>query len=542
MGTRDSMDDMAKTIRVLVSFVGNRDPYPDKDEQPGPLLSFLLHNEVDKAFLLCSSALYLERAQDLVREAKDEGLLTRFEPLHFFVQDVVDYGAIWDQLLKTLQNLKLQVDESLPARIGVDWLFLLDSGTPQMKSSLFFAAAMGYFPATVYQGIPPEFSGGSYRSRRVDLEPFAPLQRGGVGGLPPGPEPSLSVAYPAGSDAPLPGNAGLFKDALERAQRVAQYDEPVLLLGETGTGKTIIARRIHELSSRKSGPFVEVNCSAIARELAESELFGHVQGAFTGANKNRSGKFRAAHRGTLFLDEIGDLPVDLQVKLLKALEDQSIYPVGSDESVPVDVRLIAATHKDLVHMVREGTFRADLYQRLKVVVIKLPPLRERREDILPLAEYFLAERNRKYGESRYLSGDVKNLFIRYPWPGNIRELKNTIDSACSISLKDCIEPEALSEELLALLRTGEVQASPGPQDRIGYGIATPAGSPILPPEGIDLRARLLQIEWSYVSAALRASGGNREAAAKLLGMTGHSFRKALRERLAGFLENEWEGE
>lgn len=530
MISHDTMKDMAKTVSVLVTFVGNRDPYPQNDDAPGPILSFLLQHPVDMVFMLCSSAAYHERAQDVIREAKDEGLVTKFETVDFYVSDVVDYGVIWDRLLKSLEEIRQRIYEYLPARLQVEWLFLLDSGTPQMKSCLFLAAAARKFPATLYQGIPPEFSGGAYKSRVVNIDPFSFVRSALVFDE----QEEGKVSEPGVEEYKnsAGGNAPKYREAEERALHIAQYEDPVLLLGETGTGKTRIARQIHEASRRNGGPFVEVNCSAIPRDLAESELFGHVQGAFTGANKNRSGKIRAAQGGTLFLDEIGDLPLELQVKLLKVLEEHILYPVGSDEPVKVNIRLIAATHRDLEQMVKDGSFRKDLYQRLKVVVIRLPPLRERKEDILPLAQYFLDERNRKYGENKELSEAVKSSLLEYSWPGNVRELRNTIDSACSISQKDLINLDVLPEEL----QTNALTAS-GLQGLSGF-----MQGDILPQEGLDLRARLLQMEWSYVAAALRRTGGNREAAAKLLGMTGHAFRKALRERLAGFIENEWEGE
>ncbi len=202
-----------------------------------------------------------------------------------------------------------------------------------------------------------------------------------------------SVAYgPVGPVA----SSQAFAQALRKALSASRYDDPVLLLGETGTSKTMIARRIHGESSRKVGPIVEVNCSAIAESLAESELFGNVRGAFTGAEKPRSGKFRAAQGGTLFLDEVGDLSLEIQAKLLKALEDKTVTPVGSDEPASADARLIAATNRDLPGMIREGKFRRDLYERLKVVVISLPPLRERREDIRDLASLFLSNWNQQY--------------------------------------------------------------------------------------------------------------------------------------------------
>jgi DNA-binding NtrC family response regulator len=319
-----------------------------------------------------------------------------------------------------------------------------------------------------------------------------------------------------------------FTEALRKAVSAARYDDPILMLGETGTGKTMIARRIHAEGTRSAGPFVEVNCSAIAESMAESELFGHVHGAFTGADKSRSGKFRAAHGGTLFLDEVGDLSFDVQAKLLKAIDDKSVTPVGSDEPVAADARLIAATNRDLGAMVVAGAFRRDLYERLKVVVIRLPPLRERREEIRPLVQRFVASWNEQYKEHRFVSEPAMALLEAHPWPGNVRGLNNALRSAANTATTDALGPEAFPDDVRQSL-------SPG-----GNALPDAAYVPLIPPEGVNLKARLLQVEWSYYSAALRMAEGRRETAARLLGMTGHAFRKALRERLSAFADEGWE--
>jgi len=459
---------------------------------------------------------YLERAKDVEREAHEEGLTAKFYSYDFALQDVINYEEIWRRLSETLETIRANCQERLPARFQTQWFFLLDSGTPQMKTSLLVAAATGLFPATLYQGIPPHYAGGTYKARKVDLASFPipkknPNQDTGT-------FQSNVIKVPSLSTTPS------YMQAYERAIRAARYDTPVLLLGETGVGKTILAREIHAHSARKTHAFVEVNCSAIPAGMAESELFGHVQGAFTGANKNRSGKFKAADKGTLFLDEIGDVPLDIQVKLLKALEENTIVPVGSDEPIAINVRIIAATNRDLSKMVQEGGFRRDLYERLKGVVIPIPPLRDRPGDIITLAHQFIDEWNSRYDEHRVLSEATLRCFTTYSWPGNIRELKNVIQSAACTSIQNIIEPDALPPEVRGITDT----------DSTPPAIHQP--EELLPAEGINLGARLLQIEWSYVAQALRRTKGNREAAAKLLGMTGHAFRKALRERFAGFIE------
>jgi len=411
-----------------------------------------------------------------------------------------------------------------------------------MKTVLFLAARSGLFPARLVQGIPPRFAGGTYKCREIRVEGLPEIRSRAVrsfaqgrGDLEPEAKPRIvpnAGPAPAAGPDPLSGpvaGSPAFEEALRRARSAARYEDPVLILGETGSGKTMIARILHESSARAAGPFVEVNCSAIPESMAEAELFGHLRGAFTGAEKNRAGKFRAAQGGTLFLDEIGDLSPETQAKLLKALEDKTVYPVGSDEPEPVDLRFLAATNRDLPELVKEGTFRRDLYERIKVVVLNLPPLRERRQDIRPLAARFLSEWNAKYGETRHLTEDALVLLESYSWPGNVRELRNAVTSAANTAAAEVLGPESLPEEIRRASRPMS-----------GRGEAGTAVDVELPEEGINLKARLLQVEWEYVAAALRKADGNREAAARLLGMTGHAFRKALRERLSAFADEGWE--
>ncbi|PKL08978.1 MAG: hypothetical protein CVV51_06140 [Spirochaetae bacterium HGW-Spirochaetae-7] len=547
---------MNKT-RSLIAFVGMRDPYPESDDEPGPLLSLLLSSEkagngYDEAWLFCTGGTFLERAHDLEREARDEGITTRFYPVDFPLKDVIDYAEIWSQLGHGLETIRQKAGS-----LEREWVFLLDSGTPQMKTTLFLAARSGLFPARLVQGIPARFAGGTYKSREVRLDGIPEIRLPQL--EPPFGEAMSQRLYsivemvgakPARLEAatgePATGDSAAdepvvvstaFAEALRKALSAARYEDPVLMLGETGTGKTMVARRIHAAGSRAAGPFVEVNCSAIPQSMAESELFGHVRGAFTGADKARSGKFRAAQGGTLFLDEVGDLSPDVQAKLLKAIEDKVVTPVGSDEPVAADTRLVAATNRDLALMIQEGTFRRDLYERLKVVVIRLPPLRERREDIRPLVLRFMASFNAKYGERRHVTEDALALLESYSWPGNVRELQNALRSAACSAASVALGPESLPEELLraAVASNGE-RAERDSAEIAGAGV--PAA--VIPPEGVNLKARLLQVEWEYVSIALRISGGNRETAAKLLGMTGHAFRKALRERLSAFADEGWE--
>ncbi len=244
------------------------------------------------------------------------------------------------------------------------------------------------------------------------------------------------------------GESPAIKKIIEEVKKIANAKSNVLLLGETGTGKELIARAIHYSSNRAEKPFIPINCSAIPENLLESELFGHVRGAFTGAVSSKRGLFEEANGGTVFLDEIGDLPLSLQAKLLRVLEDQEIRPIGSNQSVKVDIRFISATNKDLSQIVREGKFREDLFYRLNVISIVLPPLRERGEDIELLLRYFIERYSREHGkEVKGIDENALRLLKKYHWPGNIRELQNVIERAVLITEDGIIKSEHLPEGL-----------------------------------------------------------------------------------------------
>lgn len=248
---------------------------------------------------------------------------------------------------------------------------------------------------------------------------------------------------------PIVARSVEMKKIMELAARIALVDSNVLILGESGVGKEVVAKTIHKLSSRSGGPFIRINCGAIPENLLESELFGYEEGAFSGAKKTgKPGMFELAHGGTLFLDEVGDLPANLQVKLLSAIQEREVIRVGGTKGIKVDIRLIAATNKDLEAMVRRGTFRADLFYRLNVVPVLIPPLNQRKEDIIPLLLGFLDKFNTKYGLSKVLAPEVVDLFLGYSWPGNVRELENIVERLVVVTPGDIISPENLPGEML----------------------------------------------------------------------------------------------
>jgi DNA-binding NtrC family response regulator len=286
-------------------------------------------------------------------------------------------------------------------------------------------------------------------------------------------------------------------------EKVSQHTYPVLVLGESGTGKELVARSIHFSGPRKNRPIVPVDCSGLVPTLIESELFGYVKGAFTGAQHNRQGLMEVANNGTLFLDEIGDLPVDLQAKLLRALQEKEIRPVGSTERVPITVRVIAATNRDLEAAVRQGGFRQDLYFRLNVVQIKLPPLRERKGDIPLLVNSFLEKFSGPDGKTRTISEDAMGRLMSYDWPGNVRELENAVERAIALGSGPILHVGDLPSNL-----------------QYGTGERLPQNDELLPLEELERRAIL---------RALRESGGDKLAAARLLGIGKTTLYRKLKQ-------------
>ncbi len=286
-------------------------------------------------------------------------------------------------------------------------------------------------------------------------------------------------------------------------EKVGQHNYPVLILGESGTGKELVARSIHFSGSRRNKPFVPVDCSALVPTLIESELFGYVKGAFTGALHTKTGLMEAAGSGTLFLDEIGDLPVDLQAKLLRALQEKEVKPVGSTDRIPISTRIITATNRDLESAVRQAHFRQDLFFRLNVVQIKLPPLRERKTDIPILVNSFLEKFSESGGHTRAISEDAMTRLISYDWPGNVRELENAIERAVALGSGP-------------ILHAGDLPSN------LQYGAShrTPATDELLPLEELERRAIL---------RALHEAGGDKLAAARLLGIGKTTLYRKLKQ-------------
>ena len=495
---------------ILFSFVGNRDPYVENsDNEYGPVLAHLQAASYSRVYLICTGPAYVERARTVESIAKHETDTGTFNFINLDLESPIDYEEIYVKLKAALETVADQLPKENARKT-----ILLDPGTPQMQTTWFLLAKSGAFPARLVQGVPPRYAGGTYKVREVGLESDV-LPNIVLHPQKPPVEEEPENRWITGTEMKIIGSSESFVSTLELAERYAGYDINILLFGETGSGKGIVAKYIHQMSSRREKPMVEVNCSAISPTLVESELFGHKKGAFTGADSDRMGVFRAAHRGSIFFDEIGDLPPEVQPKLLKAIEEKTLSPVGMDETITVDVRVIAATNKDLEELIREGKFRRDLYERLNETNLRVPPLRERENDILELSEVFLEDWNRKYKENKKISGETWNYLLKYPWEGNVRELQNALKNMCAQSRGDTLTKDLLPPRVLAHFN------EESPLAPINYGI---------PDDGIELNAVLFEIEKQYYEEALKKSAGNREQAARLLGLNGPAFRKACRER------------
>jgi two-component system, NtrC family, response regulator AtoC len=291
--------------------------------------------------------------------------------------------------------------------------------------------------------------------------------------------------------------------------KIAEYKTTVLVMGESGVGKELVARAIHRRSTRKNGPFVAVNCGAIPENLLESELFGHRRGAFTDAATDRVGLFEQAHGGTLLLDEIGELPLPLQVKLLRVLQEETIRRLGDSKDIKVDVRIIAATHRDLLAETQAGRFREDLFYRINVLPISIPPLRERREDVPLLVDYFIGRNNARFGTNiRGVSPEVRRLLLQYGWPGNVRELENTLERSMVLAEKDCIEVDGLPERIRDARDPVQMQLTSGE---------------------LSIKKTSRVIEEILIRRALQKTKGNRTRAAEVLEISHRALLYKIKE-------------
>lgn len=333
-------------------------------------------------------------------------------------------------------------------------------------------------------------------------------------------------------ELPMIGRSAVMQEVYRTMARVIPTDLTVMILGESGTGKELVARAVHDLGNRRNGPFVAVNMAAIPRELIESELFGHERGAFTGASNRSVGRFEQAQGGTLFLDEIGDMPIDAQTRLLRVLQEGEYTTVGGQKAKRADVRIISATNKDLRKLIESGRFREDLYYRLNVVPVRLPPLRLRADDISELARHFLDNAHREGLPLRTLDKSALDWLRQYPWPGNVRELENLMRRLAALARDDIITAAAIEVELRESVAEPDLHAMP----QAGQGLAESVEQHLaryfatfghdLPPDGLYDRI-VQEVERPLLLMSLAATRGNQIRAARLLGLNRNTLRKKL---------------
>ncbi len=335
---------------------------------------------------------------------------------------------------------------------------------------------------------------------------------------------------------PLVGRSPAMQDIYRVLARMMQTDLTIMISGESGTGKELVARALHEYGRRRKGPFVAINMAAIPRDLIESELFGHERGAFTGAQNRSSGRFEQADGGTLFLDEIGDMPMEAQTRLLRVLQQGEYMTVGGRTPIKTDVRIVAATNKDLRTLINQGLFREDLYYRLNVVPLRLPPLRERREDIPDLVRHFFKMAARDGLPEKRITSDGLDLMRRYPWAGNVRELENLVRRLAALYPQEEINADVIEAELKADMRPAELSTNAITNEEVTIGRAVELNmqryfmsyGDDLPPAGLYQRV-LEEVEYPLILSCLTATHGNQIKASELLGLNRNTLRKKIRE-------------
>lgn len=345
------------------------------------------------------------------------------------------------------------------------------------------------------------------------------------------PSKSLRAGDEGSENMPLVGRSAAMQDIYRALARLMQTDLTVMVTGESGTGKELVARALHDFGKRRNGPFVAINMAAIPRDLIEAELFGHEKGAFTGATARSSGRFEQAEGGTLFLDEIGDMPMDAQTRLLRVLQEGEYTMVGGRTPIKTNVRIVAATHRDLGQLIRQGLFREDLFYRLNVVPMRLPPLRERSDDIADLVAHFLREAQEEGDAPKQITAEAIKLMQNYSWPGNVRELENLVRRLAALYTDETITEEIVQHELNITDRA-PTSGNAGPTD-VSTSVEAHVAQqlreyePELPPPGLYQRV-IDKVESPLIAMALNACGGNQIKAAELLGLNRNTLRKKIR--------------
>lgn len=493
-------------IDVLLTFTGFHDPYSkgliDQQEQAGPILSLLAARSFDRIFLF-DTPITKKITQEMKRIISKLYPLTQVHILEINIDDPTNYQDIFAGLRRHLREI-------IEGFQSANFYISVASGTPQMHACWILLASSGEIPARILHVRPSRFVS---RDRplvsEVDLSsrefPTVRFQYGPI--LVEETEHDINTVR---VQLGIVGDHPSMNRALEIGAMLAPSQAPILILGETGTGKELVARFIHRLSGRPREKFIAINCAAIPTDLVESILFGHKKGSFTGATTDQTGKFDIANEGTLFLDELGELPLTAQAKLLRVLQDGLVEKVGQTKPHKVDIRIVAATNRDLKKLVRQGKFREDLFYRLNVGEVKLPPIRERRSDIPKLALHILDKINSSLRYPKRLSVEALSRLQSHIWPGNVRDLENVLERSIRLCRHDVLE----ADDLLI-------------SEPLTY--ADPLDTLPDPYEGFSLDEFLGHARKQLILRALEASNGNQSQAARLLGITPQAVHKFLQQ-------------
>jgi len=494
-------------MNVLLTFTGFHDPYfkglVDQEEQPGPILSLLSMRSFDHIFLFDTPS-----TQQVTRETKEAiTKIHRRSEVHVLKINLTDPTNYKEIFRGIRAKLPLIVEEFNSARFFI----AVASGTPHMHACWLLLASSGEIPARILHVRPPRFvTKETPLITEVDLSsrefPSVRFHSGLIQE-----EENTIDSDSVRTQLGIVGDHPSVHHTLQMGAMLAPSQAPVLIFGETGTGKELFARYIHRLSGRPRETFVAVNCAAIPEDLVESLLFGHKKGAFTGAINDQVGKFDTADKGTLFLDELGELPMPAQAKLLRVLQDGLVEPIGQAKAHKVDVRIVGATNRDLRKLVRQGKFREDLFYRLNVGEIKLPPLRERRSDIPKLALHILDRLNGSLRRPKRLSAEALSRLQSHNWAGNVRDLENVIERSVRLCRNDVLG----ADDLLIT-------------EPVTY--ADPLDALPEPYEGFSLDEFLGSARKQMILRALEAANGNQSQAARMLGITPQAVHKFLQSR------------
>ncbi|RJP65949.1 MAG: sigma-54-dependent Fis family transcriptional regulator [Candidatus Abyssobacteria bacterium SURF_17] len=492
---------------ILLTFTGFHDPYTKglvgQEDQPGPILALVAARPFDHIVLFSTPSteqLTIDTQTEIKKRAKDVQVDIR----NCSLNDPTDYTAILRSLRRHIREI---VDEQPDAHYSI----AVASGTPHMHACWVLLAASGEIPAKILHIRPPRFvTKECPLVSEVDLSADEfPAVRAKIAAVDTSPDmpPDFDVAV---RQLGIIGDHESMRTVLEVVATLAPSNAAILIRGETGTGKELLARLVHQLSGRPADLFVPINCAAIPEELVESILFGHKRGAFTGANADQMGKFDLADGGTLFLDELAELPTQMQAKLLRVLEDGLVEPIGDKAAHKVDVRIVAATNRDIGKAIKQSKFREDLYYRLNIGEVVVPPLRERRSDIPKLALHVLDRVNATMKRARRLSQAALARLQSQAWPGNVRDLENVIERSVRLSRNEVLEADDLliSEPVT---HVDPLDALPEPQP------------------GFSLEGFIGSARKQLILKALEAAEGNQSEAARLLGVSPQAVSKFLKQ-------------